>query len=144
MSHPLRIAFALAAALVLVIDNLPLMRGFAVQAAPSHQAPEKAVEKGVKLLMVERPGCIHCAAFRRDIAPGYATSVQGRQAPLVTIDIDGPWPDGLALGTAPYLTPTFILLHDGVEVSRILGYPGPDRFYPMLSQIMQDAGVARN
>lgn len=138
MSHPLRIAFALAAALVLVMDSLPFVRGLAAQAAGSQQA----VERGVKLLMVERQGCIHCAAFRREIAPDYATSAQGRRAPLVTIDIDGPWPDGLALGTAPYLTPTFILLNDGVEVSRILGYPGRDRFYPMLSNIMQQAGVA--
>lgn len=138
MFSPLRIAFTLAAALILVMDMLPLIRGQSAQAATSQQA----VEKGVKLLMVERRGCIHCAAFRRDIAPGYGASVQGRQAPLVAIDIDGPWPDGLALGTAPYLTPTFILLRDGVEVSRILGYPGADRFYPMLSQIMQETGVA--
>lgn len=138
MLHPLRFAFALAAGLILVMDTLPLAWGQSAQAASSQQP----VEKGIKLLMVERQGCIHCAAFRRDIAPGYAASTLGRRAPLVAIDIDGPWPDGLALGTAPYLTPTFILLSDGVEVSRILGYPGADRFYPMLSQIMTQAGLA--
>lgn len=137
MFHPLRIAFALAAGLIVLMDALPLTGIFTAHAATTQQP----VEKGIKLLMVERQGCIHCAAFRREIAPGYATSSEGGRAPLVPIDIDGPWPDGLALGSAPYLTPTFILLRDGVELSRIIGYPGADRFYPMLSQMMAEAGI---
>lgn len=137
MFHPLRVVLALATGFMLVMDALPLLTPARVEAASSQQA-----EKGLRLLMVERRGCIWCAAFRREIAPGYATTPEGRRAPIVTVDIDGPWPDGLAIGGRPYLTPTFILLRDGQEISRLTGYPGPRHFYPMLSKMMREAGIA--
>lgn len=90
----------------------------------------------LRLLMIERAGCIHCRAWMHDIGPGYADSVQGRRAPLLRIDIDGPFPDGLALARTPWVTPTFILIRDRQELSRIEGYPGADHFYPMLTRMM--------
>ena len=76
------------------------------------------------LILVERAGCAGCHAFRQDL-PDYAQTALGQIAPLTRVDIDhGRWPEGLVLGARPRLTPTFLLLRDGVEIARILGYAG--------------------
>lgn len=93
----------------------------------------------LRLLMVEKPGCVYCAAWDRDIGPGYAASGPGRAAPLMRVDIHGPWPDGLALARRPFVTPTFILLDGGSEVGRLEGHMTADRFYPALSALLDGA-----
>lgn len=99
------------------------------------------VAQGVRLLMVVRAGCIYCERWQAEVGPGYATSVEGRAAPLAEVDIGGPWPDGIALASRPYITPTFILLRDGQEQARIEGYPGVTHFAPALREIMQASGI---
>lgn len=97
--------------------------------------------RGLRLLMVESKSCLYCAAWRAEIGPGYGGSAIGRRAPLVPVNIDGPYPDGLALARRPALTPTFILLRDGIELGRVEGYAGADQFYPLLAQMMAHAGI---
>ena len=92
----------------------------------------------LRLLMVEQRGCVYCARFDAQIAPGYAASTEGADAPLLRVDIDGPWPDGLAIGPRPVITPTFILLDHGTEVGRVEGYVGETYFYPVLRELIDD------
>lgn len=82
----------------------------------------------LQLIMAERQGCEYCAAFRREVLPGYASSAEGRAVPLLPVPIDGPWPDGLALDRAPVTSPTFILVRSGMEVARFEGYDDPTTF----------------
>ncbi|TRW95535.1 SoxS protein [Paracoccus sp. M683] len=93
-------------------------------------------------MMVEQAGCIYCARWDAEIAPGFANSAEGRTAPLMRVDIDGPWPDGIVLDSRPAITPTFILLKKGVELDRIEGYVGQAYFHPVLAEMMRNAGVA--
>lgn len=95
----------------------------------------------IRLMMVEQEGCIYCEAWDREIGPGFPKSSEGQTAPLMRVDIDGPWPDGIALDRRPTITPTFILLRDGVELSRLEGYPGDQYFYPLIDEMLTDAGV---
>ncbi|MFV0386248.1 thioredoxin family protein [Paracoccus sp. (in: a-proteobacteria)] len=95
----------------------------------------------VRLLMVEQAGCIYCAAWHREIGPGFAQSAAGRVAPLLIVDLDGPWPDGLVLNRRPLITPTFVLLRDGKELSRLEGYPGDHYFYPVIAELLTKAGM---
>ena len=88
------------------------------------------------LLMIRQDGCIYCRQWEAEVAPAYATSPQGRAAPLRRIDINGPYPDGLALDRQPYVTPTFILIRNGQEMGRIEGYPGQKNFWRFLDRIM--------
>jgi len=94
----------------------------------------------LRLLMVEKDGCIYCQAWDRNIGPGYAASDAGRVAPLMRVDIHGPYPDGLALARRPFVTPTFILLDNGSEVGRLEGHMTADQFYPALSDLLTQAG----
>ncbi|WP_207102117.1 SoxS protein [Paracoccus shandongensis] len=93
----------------------------------------------LRLLMVEKEGCVYCAAWDRSIGPGYAASEQGQAAPLVRVDIHGPWPDGLALARRPFVTPTFILLDGGSEVGRLEGHMSPAQFWPALDTLLDQA-----
>lgn len=137
MVHFLRLVIPVLAGLIMVCEFVPFLPASRAEAAATER-----IEKGVRLMMLDRKGCIFCGAWKREIGTGYGASAQGKAAPLAIVDIDGPWPDGLAIGRRPYLTPTFILLRDGQEIERLEGYPGKDYFYPVLTEMMQRAGVA--
>lgn len=93
--------------------------------------------------MVEAPGCSFCAAWKRDILPGYATHPTGRRLPLTLVPLNGPWPDGIALDRAPSITPTFVLLNDRIEIARIEGYPGARHFWPQVEALLAHSRAAR-
>lgn len=109
-----------------------LMAALPVAAAP--------VAQGQRLVMVDLEGCAFCAAFRREVMPGYAATPEGRAAPLAVVPFDGPWPDGIALAGRPRVTPTFILLRDGVEQARIEGYADARAFRARLRAVLAEGG----
>lgn len=121
------------------IAGLPL-GGTAAAQQHGVEAPDWQAQP-IRLMMVEQAGCIYCARWDAEIAPGFAKSAEGRLAPLMRVDIDGPWPDGIVLDSRPVITPTFILLDRGVELDRIEGYVGAKYFYPVLAERMQQAGL---
>lgn len=103
-------------------------------AAPMAQA------QGLQLAMVEQPGCIYCARWHAEVGPEYPLTAEGIAAPLLQLQLREPLPDGVTLRAPPVFTPTFILLRDGTELSRIEGYPGEDFFWPLLAQMIAAAG----
>jgi len=94
----------------------------------------------LRLLMVEQPGCAFCARWNAEIAEIYPKTPEGQAAPLERVQIHGPYPEGLALSSRPVFTPTFILMHDGVEAGRIEGYPGEDFFWGLLARMLTETG----
>ncbi|QFU09068.1 hypothetical protein PARPLA_01797 [Rhodobacteraceae bacterium THAF1] len=90
----------------------------------------------LELVMVEQAGCHWCARWDEDVAPEYPLTDEGKMAPLRRVDLNAPLPDDLKLESRPRLTPTFILVDDGVELSRIEGYPGEDFFWPLLGAMI--------
>jgi hypothetical protein len=97
---------------------------------------------GLELVMVEQPGCLYCAAWDAEIAPAYPKTAEGRAAPLRRIQLREPVPADLTLTAPPTVTPTFILVEDGQERGRIVGYPGDAFFWPMLGKMLAGAGEA--
>jgi hypothetical protein len=99
-----------------------------------------------RLLMFEQPGCAWCARWDAEIGDAYAKTEEGRRAPLQRVQLrDGP-PEGLRLESRPMVTPVFVLVHEGEEVGRIVGYPGEDFFWPLLAGLIErlpDAEPAR-
>lgn len=90
----------------------------------------------VELVMFEEDGCGWCARWNDEIGVVYANTDEGRIAPLRRVDIHDQRPDDLAQITAVTFSPTFIVLEDGKEYGRIVGYPGQDFFWPMLQDIL--------
>jgi hypothetical protein len=92
--------------------------------------------RGAELLMFEEQGCVWCRRFDAEIAPAYAKTTEGQRAPLRRLDIHQPRPTEITLAEAPRFTPTFILVENNREVGRIIGYPGTEFFYPLLTQLL--------
>lgn len=92
---------------------------------------------GVRLVMVEEPGCRFCRKWDAEIAPGYRKSVEGRFAPLKRVRRGAPELAGLA---PVVYTPTFVVMRSGEELGRITGYPGAEYFYGELRPILAAAG----
>ncbi len=95
------------------------------------------------LVMVEEKGCIWCARWNTEIAPIYSKTPEGQAAPLRRIDIKSPLPDDLTFARSLHFTPTFVLVVDGNEASRIEGYPGEDFFWGLLDRMLEQADVDR-
>lgn len=94
-----------------------------------------------RLVMVEEHGCIWCARWNDEISHIYPKSEEGRAAPLQRIDIHAERPGDIKFARSLHFTPTFVLVVDGQEVSRIEGYPGEDFFWGLLGKMLRDADV---
>lgn len=96
------------------------------------------------LIMVEEDGCVWCARWNEEISEIYPKTAEGRAAPLQRMDIRAPRPDDIAFERSLHFTPTFVLVVDGAEKSRIEGYPGEDFFWGLLGQMLSRANIAIN
>jgi hypothetical protein len=94
--------------------------------------------EGLELVMVEQRGCAYCLAWHADVGPEYPITPEGRTAPLRVVDLRA-LPDDLSLARRPVFTPTFILMRDGQEITRLEGYPGEDFFWPLLGRMLDQA-----
>ena len=97
-------------------------------AAPAAQAAE--------LVMFEAAGCPYCARWNREIAPIYPKTDEGKRAPLRRVDIAAPRPADLAAVTNIVYTPTFVLMDEGREIGRIVGYGGDEIFWSLLTELV--------
>ncbi|WP_340119507.1 transcriptional regulator [Pelagibius sp. 7325] len=102
-------------------------------AAASLAAPRAMA---AELIMLERPGCAWCLRWNQEVAPEYAKTAEGRQAPLRRVDVTQPWPADLADVATDRYTPTFIVVENGREIARLRGYPGEDFFWPLLAEML--------
>jgi hypothetical protein len=95
-------------------------------------APADAAE----LVYVFDPGCPYCRLWDREIGPAYGGSAEGKRAPLVALDRRDPALASLKLAAPVRYTPTFVLMEDGVEIGRIVGYQGEDFFWGRLAGLL--------
>jgi hypothetical protein len=103
-----------------------------IAAAAMLVLPASAAE----LVMFRRAGCPWCEAWDREVGGIYAKTEIGRRVPLRQVDLDGPRPD-LVLNSAVRYSPTFVLVRDGRELSRIEGYPGESFFWGLLERAIE-------
>jgi thioredoxin-related protein len=89
-----------------------------------------------ELVMFESPECEWCEIWHEEVGIIYAKTEEAKTAPLVRMDIDNPRNGPLENIRPVVYTPTFVLMQDGHEVGRILGYPGEDFFWAMLGEIV--------
>jgi hypothetical protein len=109
---------------------------FAALTVLSYIAPANAE---MTLIMAEEQGCFWCELWNEEIGKIYPLTNEGVAAPLRRIDVHDPIPLDLTLKSSPHFTPTFILVDNGVEVSRIEGYPGEGFFWGLLGLMLQEA-----
>lgn len=88
------------------------------------------------LIMFEDQGCPYCERWKAEIGPIYPKTSEAEIAPLMIIDVDDPLPAGISIVSKPIYTPTFVLIHNGQEIDRLLGYPGEDFFWFLVDRML--------
>ncbi|MDA9649832.1 thioredoxin family protein [bacterium] len=96
--------------------------------------PVKAADSRGHLVMITSSHCPWCEAFEDDVGKGYNLTEEALIYPLRRHDFYKAMPDDLAHLTPATMTPTFIVVRDGAEVGRIIGYPGAELFWWRLSE----------
>lgn len=97
-----------------------------------------ALASDYRLVIVEQPGCAYCAAWNDQIAPAYPHTDEGKFAPLERADLHMGPPEGVSYARRVNFTPTFILVKDGQEITRMEGYVGEDFFWPLFARLLDE------
>lgn len=100
------------------------------------QTELSATSDGLRLVVIEAPGCIYCGLFRRDVLPRYQTSARAKELPLSFLDINNEEADRLSLTAPIQIVPTVLLLKAHKEVGRIPGYVGPENFFHSVNHLL--------
>jgi thioredoxin-related protein len=94
----------------------------------------------IELIMFEEFGCEWCELWLEEIGPVYPLTPEGRFAPLRRVWMHDERPEDLKHISRIAFSPTFVVVRNGEEAGRLLGYPGEDFFWPMLDEILAKAG----
>lgn len=89
-----------------------------------------------ELLMFESPGCSWCQRWHAEVGPGYPKSSEGLRAPLQFREVARSRDAGNLLAKPITISPTFVLVDNGREIGRIVGYPGADFFWGLLAELV--------
>ncbi len=122
--------FVLAAALV-IPSGTPSVRA-AVDPVVEQPGPT------LELIVIEARGCPMCRLFRDEIAPAYRATARAKQAPLRFVDVSFTDPATLNLAAPIEIVPTIILMRDGAEIDRLVGYTGPEIFMSVVGKMLGD------
>ena len=101
------------------------------------------VSLAANLVVIEQDFCPYCDKFNREIASAYPKTKEGQLAPLRRLDLHEPWPEDLSAVRIERMTPTFILVEDGQEVDRLVGYPGDEFFWFLLGEMLAKLNPAK-
>jgi thioredoxin-related protein len=80
--------------------------------------------------------CPYCLAWEREIGRIYPRTEEAWLAPLRRVDVEGRLPADLTQLRDVQVSPTFVLVDEGYEVGRIVGYDGPSTFWPQLRRLL--------
>ena len=94
----------------------------------------KAADSRGQLVMITSSHCPWCEAFEDDVGKSYDLTEEALIYPLRRHDFYKAMPDDLAHLTPATMTPTFIVMRNGAEVGRIIGYPGAELFWWRISE----------
>jgi thioredoxin-related protein len=90
-----------------------------------------------ELIMFEERGCEWCETWNEEVGDIYNETETGKSAPLRRVLISDPRPGDLKSIEGIHFTPTFVVIHKGKEIGRILGYPGEGFFWGYLEEIVK-------
>ena len=90
-----------------------------------------------ELIVVDQANCPYCERFEREIAPAWPNTDEGRDVPLRHVNLHADWPADLSAVNRATLTPTFILVENGQEQGRLVGYAGDEHFWFLIGQLLE-------
>ena len=91
--------------------------------------------RAAELIMVEQVGCHWCERWDAEISEIYPKTTEGQIAPLRRVNLRN-LPADVSFISPPVFTPTFVLVQDGQELSRLEGYSGDEFFWFLLGRML--------
>ena len=121
-----------------VLIAATLLAALPVDGARARSDPGKpaAAISPYELIVFEVDGCNYCHDFRAQILPLYSSSPLGREAPIRFVNVSHSDETKMGLNAAITVAPTVVLMREGREIDRIVGYPGPINFMKMVNYMM--------
>jgi hypothetical protein len=104
-----------------------LALAFLIIASPAFSASE--------LIMFNARYCEWCEIWEEEVGVVYDKTDVGQTAPIRRVDIFEDRPANLIHLKGIRFTPTFVMLEDGREIGRIIGYPGESFFWGLLETL---------
>jgi hypothetical protein len=95
-----------------------------------------ASAQAAELAVFNSRNCPYCVAWEREIGRSYESTEEGQKAPLRKLDVDGRLPAGFPRIREVEVTPTFVLIDQGREVGRIVGYDGKRAFWADMHKLL--------
>ena len=92
----------------------------------------------LELIVIEARGCPMCQLFRDEIAPAYRATARAKRTPLRFVDVSFTDPATLNLVAPIEIIPTVVLMRDGAEIDRLVGYTGPEIFMTAVGKMLGD------
>lgn len=92
-----------------------------------------------EIVVYEDPSSEICGIFRQRIVPSFRASVRGAKVPMRFVDITTMVSDPAGLAGPITVVPTAVIVQDGREVGRIVGYWGPEAFARMVNATIGDS-----
>ena len=106
--------------------------------AARDQSPPPAAAR-LELLVLEVRNCSVCELVRDHIQPAWERSPRAREVPMRYVDITTLDETKIGLKTPVDTLPTIVLMRDGQEVDRLIGYMGPELALRALGQMIEAA-----
>ena len=93
--------------------------------------------RAAELVMFEHRGCLWCARWHAEVGGAYSRTSEGKRAPLRRLDLARAAGAGVQFAAPVAVSPTFVLVDQGREIGRIVGYPGADFFWGLVSELVE-------
>ena len=97
----------------------------------------EALASNLRLVMFTSKDCPVCQARERKIGSIYKKSHYQVTLPLTRLNFSTPRPDWLSIQKPISGTPTFVIIKNGHEIGRILGFTDPEMFWWQLSSFTE-------
>jgi hypothetical protein len=93
----------------------------------------------VELVVIEARDCPMCQLLRDEIAPIYRATARAGRAPLRFVDVAHADLETMGLTSPVEIIPTVVLMRDGTEIDRLVGYTGPEIFMRAVGVMLGEA-----
>jgi thioredoxin-related protein len=99
--------------------------------------------QAAELIMFRQAMCEWCDLWDEEVGVVYEKTYEGKLAPVRQVNIHDERPRDLKDIKPVIYTPTFVLVEQGTEIGRILGYPGEDFFWGWLGEILRKRSAGK-
>lgn len=100
--------------------------------------------RAAELVYFNSPACGVCERWDEEVGAIYPKTDEARRMPLRSHNIHDDKPADLAFVTGVAFTPTFVMVEDGREVGRIVGYISDYFFWEQVAGLIKKSDAAKN